>query len=430
MIIRPGLLAAAVLALPAVALAAPAQEAFTVTPRGIFQLDMAHYDQDPAAPLATDFRRGSFGNPGEDARDLVDRGNFRRARLGVEGKAFGVLQYNLIYDHGAAGGDRRTTKIISAWVQYAVPGPLNLRARVGAFSAPTGLEEATSNTASLFAERASSAELVRGLASGDGRRAAALFAHGERWNLSGAVTGDVVGSEAAEEQRAFVGRAAWAPVLEDGRVLHLGVNLTRIVNPPGDGTGATRLRLRDRPEMRVDGTRLVDTGRIDAEGLTAIGGELGVQRGRLTVQAEYFDIRLDRKGALPDPDFAGWYAQAAWSLTGETRRYGMANAGFDGPRPARPFNPAAKAWGAWEVGLRYSHLDLDDRDIRGGRQDIWTLGLNWRPNTAVRFQAAVQDVRVDRRSPGGTAFGAATPPAGAQVGQDLRIYSLRAQYAF
>jgi phosphate-selective porin OprO/OprP len=39
---------------------------------------------------------------------------------------------------------------------------------------------------------------------------------------------------------------------------------------------------------------------------------------------------------------------------------------------------------------------------------------------------------VDRLSPGGTAFGAGvlTPPAGAQVGQTLNIWSLRTQYAF
>ena len=60
------------------------------------------------------------------------------------------------------------------------------------------------------------------------------------------------------------------------------------------------------------------------------------------------------------------------------------------------------------------------------------MGLNWYVNNVLRFQAAYQDVSVDRLSPGGTAFGAgtATPPAGAQVGQDFNIYSLRTQYAF
>ena len=41
--------------------------------------------------------------------------------------------------------------------------------RVGAFSAPAGIEEATSTNGSLFFERASPSELVRGIASGDDR---------------------------------------------------------------------------------------------------------------------------------------------------------------------------------------------------------------------------------------------------------------------
>jgi len=50
----------------------------------------------------------------------------------------------------------------------------------------------------------------------------------------------------------------------------------------------------------------------------------------------------------------------------------------------------------------------------------------------VRFLADYQRVEVSRLSPGGTAFGAGalTPPAGAQIGQDLNIWSFRTQYAF
>jgi phosphate-selective porin OprO/OprP len=145
---------------------------------------------------------------------------------------------------------------------------------------------------------------------------------------------------------------------------------------------------------------------------------------------------------LPDPRFSGWHVQGAWTITGEPRRYAMAAAGFDVPRPARPFDPKAGHWGAWEIAARYSDLDLNYRAgapgaaqtaeaIRGGEQKIFTLGLNWYPNAVVRFQADFQDVSVDRLSPGGTAFGAgAAPPAGAQVGQDFQVYSIRSQYAF
>ena len=424
-----------------------ADGAFTASFRGVFQLDAAHYDQDAAGPLATDFRRGSFGDANENdhARDLSDGANFRRARIGIEGKAFGAFDYNFLYDFGGSGTEE-AGKISAAWVQYGFP-VANLKLRIGAFSPPSGLEEAVSTNGSLFVERASPSETVRAIAAGDGRTAVALLAGGDNWTGTAAITGNIIGTSSFDEQTAFVGRLTYVPFRRDDSLIHVGVNTSIVFNPAAGGpdvTGApatTNIRLRDRPEIRVDGTRLIDTGNIDADGLTAIGAEFGAQWKNLYVQTEYFDIDVDRKGALSDPDFSGWYAQAGWTITGEPRRYSAGT--FDAPRPAKPFDLKKGAWGAWELGLRYSVLDLNylagspgtapvASAIRGGEQEIFTLGLNWYVNNVLRFQAAFQDVSVDRLSPGGTAFGTgtATPPAGAQVGQDFNIYSLRTQYAF
>lgn len=421
---------------------------FTASFRGVFQLDAAHYDQAAPGPLATDFRRGSFGDAGENdhARDLSDGANFRRARIGIEGKAFGAFDYNFLYDFGGSGTEE-AGKISAAWVQYAFPNSSsNLKLRIGAFSPPSGLEEAVSTNGSLFAERASAAETVRSLAAGDGRTAVALLANGDSWTATAAVTGNVVGTSSFDEQTAFVGRLTYVPLRRDEALVHLGVNTSIVINPAASGpdvagTAVTNVRLRDRPEARVDGTRLIDTGNIDADGVIAIGGEFGAQWKNLYLQAEYFDIDVDRKGPLSDPDFSGWYAQAGWTITGEARRY--SNGTFDAPKPAKAFDLKKGEWGAWELGLRYSKLDLNYLEgaagtapaasaIRGGEQEIFTVGLNWYVNNVLRFQAAFQDVSVDRLSPGGTAFGTgtATPPAGAQVGQDFNIYSLRTQYAF
>ncbi len=424
-----------------------ADGAFTASFRGVFQLDAAHYDQDAAGPLATDFRRGSYGDASENdhARDLSDGANFRRARIGIEGKAFGAFDYNFLYDFGGSGTEE-AGKISAAWVQYGFP-VANLKLRIGAFSPPSGLEEAVSTNGSLFVERASPSETVRAIAAGDGRTAVALLAGGDNWTGTAAITGNIIGTSSFDEQTAFVGRLTYVPFRRDDSLIHVGVNTSIVFNPAAGGpdvTGApatTNIRLRDRPEIRVDGTRLIDTGNIDADGLTAIGAEFGAQWKNLYVQTEYFDIDVDRKGALSDPDFSGWYAQAGWTITGEPRRYSAGT--FDAPRPAKPFDLKKGTWGAWELGLRYSVLDLNylagspgtapvASAIRGGEQEIFTLGLNWYVNNVLRFQAAFQDVSVDRLSPGGTAFGtgAATPPAGAQVGQDFNIYSLRTQYAF
>ncbi len=427
---------------------ATADGKFTASLRGVFQLDAGHYDQRAPGPLSTDYRRGSLGDAVEadHARDLSDGANFRRARIGIEGKAFGDWNYNFLFDFGGAGVEE-AGKITSAWVEYAGLSPLRLR--IGAFSPPSGIEEATSSNGSLFPERASPSEVVRAIASGDGRAAAGLFANGERWNVSGALSGNVAGVQTLDEQLAFVGRAAFTPYQAGGTVVHLGANTSLVIHPAATGPdvapGAARpLRLRDRPEFRVDGTRLVDTGNIDAEGLSTYGLEAAAQYGAFHLQAERYWIELERRdSALSNPDFGGWYLQGAWTITGQPRRYGMATATFDAPRVDRPFSLTSGAPGVWELAARYSDLDLDFEAgafgtapaataVRGGRQKIVSLGLNWYPNNAVRFLADYQHVDVFRLSPGGSAFGpgALTPPAGAQVGQELNIWSFRTQYAF
>jgi phosphate-selective porin OprO/OprP len=418
---------------------------FSANIRGMVQLDGAIYDQDSAGPLATDFRRGSFNDTAENdrARDLGDGFNFRRVRLGVEGKAFGDWQYNITVDFGGSGNEEGG-KINAAWLQYDGLGWGKVR--VGAFAPTTGLEDGASNTSSLFAERAAIAEVVRGLAGGDGRVALQTAFGGERWTLTGALTGNVIQTQTYDEQVGFVGRATWTPYKRPDSLLHLGLNTNIIIDPAATGPdvpggAVTNIRLRERPEIRVDGTRLIDTGNIDAENAYAFGGEFGYLYKNLYVQAEYFNIDVERRtGTLPDPSFSGWYIQGSWILTGESRRY-SANSGFDGPRPDKPFNLATGDWGAWELGLRYSTIDLNSREndlpadgsIRGGEQDIFSVGLNWYPNTNVMISGTWRNVSVDRTSPGGTAFGGAfpaTPPLGVQVGQDLNIYSLRTQYAF
>ena len=42
--------------------------------------------------------------------------------------------------------------------------------------------------------------------------------------------------------------------------------------------------------------------------------------------------------------------------------------------------------GAWQVGVRYNHLDLNDKGINGGILDNWTAGLNWFWNPNMKWQ--------------------------------------------
>lgn len=413
---------------------------FTASFRGMIQLDAARYDQDAAGPLASDFRRGSLGDAAEAdrARDFSDGANFRRVRFGLEGKAFGDWDYNFLFDFGGSGVEAGGV-INQAWLQYSGLGFAKLK--IGAFAPPAGMDDQTSVTQLAFLERSAVSELIRGMAGADARTAVSLLANGERWNIAASVTGNTVGVSSFDEQVGLVGRATYVPFKGKDYLTHIGVNASMIVSPAAGGpdvgpAGAvTNVRLRERAETRVEGVRLIDTGSIDADNALALGLEAAVQYRAFTLQSEIFDIDVQRRtGALADPEFSGWYLQGTWTLTGQPRRYNAATAAFDMPKVEKPFSLKTGDLGVWEIAARYSTLDLDDAvaGIRGGEQDIVTLGLNWQPNNAVRFQANVQVVDVDRLSPGGAAFGAGalTPAVGAQIGQDLTIWSLRSQYAF
>ncbi|MBP8247480.1 MAG: porin, partial [Phenylobacterium sp.] len=99
----------------------------------------------------------------------------------------------------------------------------------------------------------------------------------------------------------------------------------------------------------------------------------------------------------------------------------------DAPGVDKRFDASKGQWGAWELAARYSTIDLNYAEnsliaanhVRGGEQDIWTLGLNWFPNPAVKFMLDYYDVSVDRMN-----------AAGAAIGQDYRALNLRSQIAF
>ena len=118
-------------------------------------------------------------------------------------------------------------------------------------------------------------------------------------------------------------------------------------------------------------------------------------------QAGWFRYEVERRLALPNPHFSGWYAIAAYSLTGEQHPYDPNTAAFRNLRPAKPLG-TPDGWGAWELAARYSNIDLDfnpfataaNGGVAGGKQDILTLGLNWYPNNTIKFQLNYDNLRV------------------------------------
>ncbi|HVY86552.1 MAG TPA: porin [Caulobacterales bacterium] len=426
---------------------ASADGAFKTSIRGLFQFDSATYNQDPGA------------NVPATTRDLDAGTNFRRARIGLEGTVFRDWNYAITYEGGGSGVE--ASGLQQAWLEYAGWKPFGLtapvRIRVGGYAVETNLQGATSNTDQLFLERPSIAEIVRSTFGGDGRSAVGVFANGDHLFVNAAVTGGLIGNTDAQagpydEQTGFSGRVGALLFAGPDSGLHLGANYSAIfqlpdIQQPGQTGLPGVLQLRDRPELRVDGTRLIDTGVLSATGAESYGIELGGQWKNFFAAAEWEQINVARPNGLPDAEFNGWYVNASWALTGEQRRWSPTTGGFGGIRPTNAFDLRAGHWGAFELAVGYSYVDLNsderaatpanttytlvsggttlsvltNRAVRGGEQEITTLGLNWYPNSVVRFTFEAQSVDVDRLS------SAASP---VQIGQSYDAFSLRTQVSF
>ena len=421
--------------------------------RALVQADVAHYSQDSPGPLDSDFRRGSVGATAnreiDGARDLSDGAYFRRVRFGVEGVINRTFNYKLLLELGGAGTEG-PTRINDAWIAYNGFAPFTLQ--MGAFAPSANLADSTTPDDLLFIERPSSAEMTRAMAAADGRLGLALRASGARWMSSLALTSRTANDpEVNDSQSALVGRVGGLVATNAYMNVHMGANATYIIHPADQGPSATSgryaLRFRERPELRVDSTRFIDTGTIDADHASAMGVEFAANWKNWLIQAEDTWYSVERRASTQsNPRFSGFYVEGSWVITGESHRYYPATASYQAPRPFIPFDGHG-GHGAWELAFRYSKADLNyhaglaglappSDGVRGGEQSITSAGVNWYPNPNLRFLIDVLHVNIDRLNPANannaTPFGPgpATPPIGADIGQTFNAYALRSQYSF
>ena len=102
--------------------------------------------------------------------------------------------------------------------------------------------------------------------------------------------------------------------------------------------------------------------------------EAGWRSGPYWFLAEYTDNHVDAPD-VGNPRFKGYHISGTWSLSGEVRPYRKPSGAFSGLPVAQNVNQGG--WGAWELGLRFSSVDLTDGDIDGGEMDVATAQVAW-----------------------------------------------------
>ena len=181
----------------------------------------------------------------------------------------------------------------------------------------------------------------------------------------------------------FSARVAGTPWYRDkAHLLHLGLGYSHKFRDKN--ISGARLRFRARPETHITDMRLANTGRFLADGADLINPEAALVYGPFSAQGEYFWLQTDAPD-VNDPRFEGFYLYGNWFITGESRKYSQKGGTFGRVKPKNNFHFGQPGWGAFEVALRYSVLDLTDSEIEGGEQQNITAGLNWYINPSIRF---------------------------------------------
>jgi phosphate-selective porin OprO/OprP len=305
--------------------------------------------------------------------DLHNGSEIRRARLFMSGQVYDNWKFKLQTDF--AGNE---VSLKDAYLRYT--GLEYADITVGNFKEPWSLDELTSSKYITFMERALPVEAFapsRRLGIGGHSHSKG----GLNWTAGYGVFADTVDADNGNgnEGNGVAVRLTMAPIAEKTRVVHFG------------GYGEWRkqtddeVRYRARPESHIANERLVDTGTINSIDHTVKWGlEAATVMGPFSAQGEYMSVDNDVNGGS-DPEFSGWYAFGSWFLTGESRDYKASSGTFGRVKPDSIVGKGGH--GAWELGARFSSIDLNDSGIDGGEEKDLTIGLNWYATPTIRFMA-------------------------------------------
>lgn len=363
---------------------------------------------------------GFFGQDAQNIKavGLLDNGSdFRRSRLTANGSLTENMNYFFQMDFSFPGRPTFT----DVWMEVTkIPVFGNIRA--GQWKQPFSLEVVSSFRYTTFAERS---VLFQSFA--PFRHIAIGFydwAQDERstWAFSAYRAGQDQFGDALtygnDGNYAVVGRAThlmWYEC-EGSQYLHVGAGYNYVapqgLNGVGTNTplGAPAASFGTVPEYFIGQNQTVTTGTAGvSQPTSAIDGTpkfvntknqlinhynlygleaLWVQ-GPLSVQSEANFLNATRADGQA-ANFAGVYTTLGYFLTGEHRPYLKKSGAIDRIKVLNNFIKQSHddEWGlgGWELACRLSYIDLNSKDIQGGRLFDTTAGVNWYLNSYAKIQ--------------------------------------------
>lgn len=368
-------------------------DAFRVHVGGRLQFDYGWN----AASQSVQFGPGGTG-------ELSDGAYFRRARLRIDGTMYRHFEWVAEFDfaNDIENDTSSSTQTVGSPsfkdVWFGVNDlPIAGTVRVGWMKEPIGFEHLTSTRWLNFMERSPGTDSLN-------LRSPGVLVH--NWSANERVTyavgffhaqNDNFGFGVGDGQYAETGRLTWLPWYEDDgqRLVHIGFGTTHrhLVD--------NQIDLKGRPSVRTEPSALLpalaETGNITGTTQEVLDAELAGVYGPWTVQSEYVctfihDAVVSKQPPLGTLFNQGAYVEVLYFLTGETRAYDRHDGVFDRVIPLRNFNIWSDEFGcgAWQIGIRYGYLDLQNKGVNGATLNDIVLGLNWflNPNAKLQWNLA------------------------------------------
>lgn len=187
----------------------------------------------------------------------------------------------------------------------------------------------------------------------------------------------------------------------------------------------------------------VNTGQLGVNNFNVLGTEVLFVNGPLSFQSEAMVTMVNQASNVfgtvntaggSMATLEGMYAQVGYFLTGEHRPYDRKSATIERVVPFQNFAPwkgDGCGWGAWEVAGRWSYINLNDQNIRGGQMNDYTAGLNWflTPYWKIQFNYIFSNSQYSY-APSLIGGGASNTPAGKFLGNHTSLFDLRCQLDF
>ena len=185
----------------------------------------------------------------------------------------------------------------------------------------------------------------------------------------------------------YVARPIWLPIRsEEGSLFHLAANFLYAV-PENH-----QLQLKSRPET-FPAPFFVDTGKFPAASVHMEGYEVYYRRNQWMFGSEYWWQNINSP-STGNPTVQGGSVLATWVITGEVRPYNLVGGVFKDISPNKTV--FERGPGAWELVLRYSTVDLNDKGIHGGKFTRFTPMMNWYLSDNIRLEFGYGYGHLDR----------------------------------